>query len=72
MVPSVLVKRAETKQKYVHEVIDFVKHSGGIEYAISIMEKYHQKANDLLAELPDSTYKSSLSDLVQFTIQRTK
>ncbi len=67
-----LVKRAEKKPKLVHDVIDFVKVSGGIDYAISVMEDYHQKAKDILNTLPDSVYRNSLEDLVQFTIERTK
>ena len=67
-----LVKKAEKKQKYVHEVIDFVKASGGIEYAVSVMKRYHQEARDILKSLPDSKYRQSLEDLVQFTIERTK
>lgn len=67
-----LVKRAEKKPKFVHDVIDFVKASGGIEYAISVMESYHQTAKDILQTLPDSVYRNSLEDLVQFTIDRTK
>ncbi|MEQ9467511.1 MAG: polyprenyl synthetase family protein [Ekhidna sp.] len=67
-----LVKRAEKKPKLVHEVIDFVKASGGIEYAMKVMEDYHQKAKDILQTLPESKYRNSLEDLVQFTIERTK
>ncbi len=67
-----LVKRAEKKPKLVNEVIEFVKVSGGIEYAISVMEDFHQKAKDILQTLPESAYRNSLEDLVQFTIERTK
>ncbi|WP_436515535.1 polyprenyl synthetase family protein [Ekhidna sp. To15] len=67
-----LVKRAEKKPKLVHDVIDFVKASGGIEYAISVMEDFHQKAKDILQTLPESVFRNSLEDLVQFTIERTK
>lgn len=67
-----LVKISNQKPKVVHEVIDFVKKSGGLQYAISVMNQYHDKANEILEELPDSSYKSSLKDLVQFTIDRTR
>ena len=67
-----LIKNAEKKPKLVGEVIDFVKSSGGIEYAIAIMEEYHNKAKKILHSFPESTYRSSLEDLVQFTIERTK
>jgi len=67
-----LVKNAEKKPKLVHEVIEFVKKSGGIEYAISVMEDFHNKAKEILTELPPSHYSTSLEQLVQFTIERTK
>jgi len=67
-----LVRNAEKKPKLVHEVIDFVKKSGGIEYAISVMESYHNKAKEILQSFPESVYRNSLEDLVQFTIERTK
>lgn len=67
-----LVKQAERKPKLVQEVIEFVKHSGGIEYAISVMEDFHNKAKDILKTLPNSTYRNSLEQLVQFTIERNK
>ena len=67
-----LVRKSENKPKLVNEVISFVKNSGGIEYATSVMEKYHQKAKDILASFPESAYRTSLEDLVQFTIERTK
>lgn len=67
-----LVKKSESKPKVVHEVISFVKESGGIDYATKVMENYHQKAKDILATFPPSEYRNSLEQLVQFTIERTK
>ncbi|MFT6882584.1 MAG: octaprenyl-diphosphate synthase [Marinoscillum sp.] len=67
-----LIKRSADEPKCVAEVIEFVKASGGIDYATDVMGRYHQEANDLLAQLPDSVYRTSLSQLVQFTIDRTK
>jgi octaprenyl-diphosphate synthase len=65
-----IVKNESEKPKKVKEVIDFVKKSGGIEYAKEVMNSYHRKASDLLTQVPDSAYKNSLSQLVQFTIDR--
>ena len=66
------IKLASKKPKVVSDVIEFVKASGGIDYAISVMEDYHQKAKDILTSLPESKYRNSLEELVQFTIERTK
>lgn len=67
-----IVRNESEKPKKVNEVIAFVKKSGGIEYANSIMEKYHQEALQLLNIFPESEYKKSLIELVQFTIERSK
>lgn len=67
-----IVKHKSHKPEKVAEVIDFVKASGGIAYATTIMEKYYQEAKDILHQFPDSPYKESLLGLVQFTIERTK
>jgi octaprenyl-diphosphate synthase len=66
-----IVKNESDKPKKVKEVIAYVKGSGGIEYALEVMNKYHQDALLLLQELPDSNYKKSLQQLVQFTIDRS-
>lgn len=54
------------------EVINYVKASGGIEYAQGVMNSYYDKALHILDDFPESTYKKSLSELVQFTIERKK
>lgn len=65
-----IVKSDTKKSKQIKEVIDFVKKSGGIEYAIQSMNQYHQQALQLLDNFPDSPYKTSLRQLVQYTIDR--
>ncbi len=65
-----IVKNESNKPKKVREVINYVKGSGGIEYAQKVMNTYHQDALLLLKDFPDSVYKTSLIQLVQFTIDR--
>ena len=65
-----IVKNESEKPKKVKEVIEFVKKSGGIEYAIDSMNKFHQDALKILQEFPDSPFRQSLGQLVQFTIDR--
>lgn len=67
-----MIKRADKKPKVIPDIIDFVKKSGGIAYAVSVMEDFHEKAKRILETLPDSAYRTSLKELVQFTIERTK
>jgi octaprenyl-diphosphate synthase len=66
---NIIRNKSEDSSK-VKEVIEFVKKSGGIEYAKEVMQQYYQKAISILDEIPDSNYKTSLADLVRFTIDR--
>jgi octaprenyl-diphosphate synthase len=65
------VRGAEKNPKKVKEVIEFVRNSGGIEYAEQTMNRYHQEAIDVLRQFPESIYRTSLEKLVEFTIQRS-
>ncbi len=65
-----MIKNESDKPKKVKEVIQYVKESGGIEYAVETMNRFHREALDILSGFPDSQYKRSLTDLVQFTIDR--
>jgi octaprenyl-diphosphate synthase len=65
-----LVKNESENPRKVKEVISFVKNSGGIDYAKQIMQHYYNKALDVLSPFPESEYKTSLKQLVQFTIER--
>jgi octaprenyl-diphosphate synthase len=66
---GIIRNKSEDSAK-VKEVIEFVKKSGGIDYAKEVMQQYYQKATAILNELPDTNYKTSLADLVRFTIDR--
>jgi octaprenyl-diphosphate synthase len=66
---SIIRNKSEDSAK-VKEVIEYVKKSGGIEYAKGVMQQYYQKAISILDGMPDSNYKTSLADLVRFTIDR--
>ncbi len=65
-----IVKNNSEDPKKVKQVIDFVKQSGGIDYANKKMKEYFDQAMRILEGLPASDYKTSLVDLVQFTIDR--
>ena len=67
-----IVKNKSHISAKVNEVIAFVKQSGGLEYAIEVMNKFADEAIVILDEFPDSEYKSSLSSMVSFTISRQK
>ncbi len=67
-----IVKNQSHKPKKVTEVIEFVKASGGIAYATESMNKFYAEALQILDSFTDSVYKTSLQQLVQFTIERNK
>jgi len=65
-----IIKNENEKAGKVKEVIAFVKQSGGLAYAEEAMNRYYQKSIEMLREFPDSAYRNSLMQLVQFTIER--
>src|SRR5690606_16955333 len=67
-----LIRNRNEDKKAVNQVIDFVKKSGGLEYAQEIMDRYYQEALAILQDFPDSDYKESLKALVRYTIERQK
>ena len=67
-----IVKNESDNPRKVDEVIQFVKGSGGIEYATTVMGRYVDEAKMILNTLPDSDYRTSLEQLVQYTIERSK
>ena len=67
-----LVKNESDNPRKVDEVITFVKQSGGIDYATEAMNRYVTDAQQLLDAFPDSPYRQSLHQLVQYTIDRSK
>jgi octaprenyl-diphosphate synthase len=67
-----IVKNENEKADKVKEVIAFVKASGGMEYARQAMDKFYNQSLESLKEFPESEYRTSLMQLVQFTIERSK
>ncbi|MEL6274861.1 MAG: polyprenyl synthetase family protein [Bacteroidota bacterium] len=67
-----LVKRHNDKPEKVAEVIQFVRQSGGMEYATKAMHRYRMEAFDLLHQLPESPSRLALEDLVNYVVNRKK
>lgn len=65
-----IVRNESDKPKKVKEVISFVKNAGGMDYATKAMEKFYRQALEMIQTLPESAYRQSLAQLVQFTIER--
>ncbi|MEY5047473.1 MAG: hypothetical protein RLZZ175_832 [Bacteroidota bacterium] len=66
------IKYFSESKTVVNEVIDFVKKSGGIEYATNTMNQFTAEAMAILNQFPDSEYKTALQGLVTYTIERKK
>lgn len=66
------VKNNNGNSKRVQQVIDFVKQSGGIDYTIELMKQYHAEALAILNTFPPSPSRTSLEQLISYTIEREK
>lgn len=66
------VRRHSDKPDRVQEVVEFVRGSGGLEYARRAMEDYRSQAFELLQSFPESPARQSLADLVMFVTERKK
>lgn len=64
------IKRYNNNPKRVKELIEFVKSSGGLEYAITVMKEFQQKAQNILNEFPDSEARKSLHIMLDYVIER--
>jgi len=67
-----LVKNHNEEQDKITEVIDFVRTSGGLDYALSRMKSFQDEAFAILNELPNHESRESLQQLVRFTTERKK
>lgn len=67
-----IVRNESHKPRKVTEVINFVKDSGGLQYAQNVMQRYVEEARALLSSFAESPHRHSLEQLVQYTIERTK
>ena len=64
------IKKHNRDKKRVKEVIAFVKENGGIEYTISKMNDYKNKAIAILENYPASEYKTSLIRMIDYVVER--
>lgn len=67
-----LIKKHNTKASAIKEVINFVKQSGGLEYATKAMLDYRNKAFNLLHTFPKSPARDSLEELINYVTERRK
>jgi len=66
------VQNNDGRKDRVQAVIDFVKQSGGLDYAVRRMQAYRDEALQLLYTFPESPARTSLEQLINYTIEREK
>ncbi|MFP4556647.1 MAG: polyprenyl synthetase family protein [Bacteroidales bacterium] len=64
------LKQCKRNSDAVAEIIRFANDNGGIEYSISIMNSFKDKALQAISSFPDSPYKESLEQLTDFIVIR--
>lgn len=65
------VRNLAASSEEIHTLIQFAKDHGGIEYAEQQMQRLRQDAVDLLASFTNAEVKNSLTQYIDFVIQRT-
>ena len=67
-----LVKNHNDEPKKIAEIINFVKSTGGLQYAESQMKIYQDEAFAILNTFPEGEARTSLEQLVRYTTERKK
>jgi len=65
-----IIKNQNTDRQKVNEVIDYVKKSGGIEYAHQKMKQYQHEALEMLRQYPETDARRAMEELVNYVIER--
>ncbi|MBA3828238.1 MAG: polyprenyl synthetase family protein [Taibaiella sp.] len=65
-----IIKNQNTNRQKVNEVIEYVKSSGGIEYAQRKMEEYKKDAMQMLYKYPETPQRRAMEELVNYVIGR--
>jgi octaprenyl-diphosphate synthase len=64
------IKKYNKDKVRVKEVIAFVKQNGGIKYTTAKMEDYKSRALSILDNYPESPYKKSLIQMIDYVVER--
>lgn len=67
-----IIKNHNTDPVKVKSVVESVKKEHGMTYATMKMNEYKDKALSLINQLPESDYRSSFIDLINYTVNRKK
>ncbi|NOY37005.1 MAG: polyprenyl synthetase family protein [Chlorobi bacterium] len=67
-----LIRHNPKPLREIREIISFVKHYGGTDYAESVMTRYKNHALEILEKYEDSPAKEAMIILTEFTVTRNK
>ncbi len=67
-----IVKNHNTSSAHVKELIRLVDEHGGMRYAMKKMEEFRDEALEILSTFPSNEARTSLTELVNYTINRKK
>lgn len=70
-ITSIFRKRSKSHED-IEKIVEFVKKTGGIDYANDMMYSFHNQAVKLLEKFPDSEAKTSLLLLADYIVKRDK
>ena len=65
-----VIKNHNKDTEKVAKIIDLVKITGGLDYAVTMMKKYHKQALTLLMEFENNAARVSLKKMIDFVIER--
>lgn len=69
---AIKVKEGAATLDEIDRLIAFTKENGGIEYAVQTIERYKQKALDMLYSLPQSDVRTALCAYLDYVVDRIK
>ncbi|MCK4922122.1 MAG: polyprenyl synthetase family protein, partial [Bacteroidales bacterium] len=67
-----IVRKDNKNKKRLEEIFQFVEKYKGLEFAEQKMNSYKNQALDILSNFPDNNAKTSLIDLLNYTVNRKK
>ncbi len=67
-----ILKNKNKSKEDIQYVIEEVEKTGGIEYAITVMNKFITEAHELLNTWPPSEARDAMEDLIEYTTKRKK
>lgn len=64
------IKQGNATSDQINRMIAFTKEEGGIDYAVTVMNRYSNETKHMLDSFPDSVYKDSLVKYVDYVVDR--